>query len=133
MKNDFPFTPFRISASYRLLVWGSRLLCLLLLSALLSLLVLTPGDVEKIRNVDRLHVSGSPQLDRLSFAIENHDAAALTRMLSNPRLALNVRDKEGMTPLLRACRMGWTDGARELLEHGAEAGMTDAWGKTGMH
>jgi hypothetical protein len=53
------------------------------------------------------------------MAVMNRDGRWLAKILKSPTL-VNCRHSTGMTPLFAACYALWHDGAKALLEAGAE-------------
>ncbi|CAM9189274.1 unnamed protein product [Ectocarpus fasciculatus] len=67
----------------------------------------------------------------LRLTIEMADAPTVALLLAaEPPADLSVKDENGGTVLHAACRLGLTDIARLLLEHGADPHVRDARGRT---
>ena len=110
----------------------SRLLWILILTPL-ALALLAPYEEARTPSL-WLGVSDDPKLDPLMAAIELRDEQTLRRLLRDPAIDPNARDREGYTPLTRAARAGWVDGVRLLLDRGADAtAAIDFYGETSLH
>ena len=110
----------------------TRLIWMLIFTPL-ALLLMAPCDEEPRASL-WLGVSDDPKLERFMAAIEVRDGQILRRLLRDPAIDPNARDREGYTPLTRAARAGWVDGVKLLLHRGADANAAiDFYGETSLH
>jgi ankyrin repeat protein len=58
------------------------------------------------------------------------DDSAIVQMLLEKGADTNVKDRQGITPLMKASQLGWATSMRMLLEHGAKVNVKDADGRT---
>lgn len=68
----------------------------------------------------------------LFLAVEQGDVAATLRAL-NKGESVNIRDRDGNTPLIRASFLGKVDIVRTLLDHGADVNAVNDIGWSGLH
>src|SRR3954469_5982654 len=101
------------------------------LVALLAVLVLTQSGVVDSSWVPAWRGPGDAgHLDRLAMAVETRNLEALQQLLTAHPNRLDTMDIDGLNSLLRAASIGWTDGCRVLLDHGAKMSVTDSRGTT---
>ncbi|XP_044728737.1 ankyrin repeat domain-containing protein 49 [Chrysoperla carnea] len=78
------------------------------------------GDIEEEKNPHKSPVT------EILWAAENDELDTLRTLLQKDRTLVNVRDKDGYTPLHRACYSGNLKAIDILLEYGADiAAQTD--------
>src|SRR5437870_11090477 len=106
----------------------SRLLWILMLAPIV-LVMLAPCDDLRQPAV-WLGASDDPTIDQLMTAVEAKDEATFRRLLRDPAIDLNCRDRDGHTPLTRAARIGWVDAVAALVEQGADPNVIDDLGQT---
>jgi len=69
---------------------------------------------------------------RLHRAVKDNDVKSVMRCLDDGE-DVNIRDRDGETPLLQACANGHREIAEILLSHGADINARNNFGKTALH
>jgi ankyrin repeat protein len=75
----------------------------------------------------------SPYSNSLFQAIADKDDRLAELLHNGGSHSINVRDKEGFTPLHRCVLAGWVDGVTLLLEHHPDVTIPDANGQSALH
>src|SRR4051794_7325728 len=110
----------------------TRLLSLLILT-LLVVAIVAPWRDEPCPSAGASgFFSDDPKLDALMMAIESKDEDSFRRLMRDGSIDLNAHDRKDNAALIRATQTGWVLAVRMLLEHGANANVTETMRLTAL-
>ncbi|QLZ67720.1 ankyrin repeat domain-containing protein [Legionella sp. PC1000] len=91
---------------------------------------ITLGAIHKeIRRSD-LHITSTTTL--LLSAVKSRNVELINKLIEKG-VDLNIPNKQGLTPLMLACKHGFNEIVQILLDHGANSDLTDKKGNTVLH
>ncbi|OEH45886.1 Phosphocholine transferase AnkX [Legionella parisiensis] len=84
---------------------------------------------KEIRN-NNLHITSATTL--LLSAVKSRNVALINKLIEKG-VNLNTANKQGLTPLMLACKHGFNEIVQILLENGAKTDLTDKKGNSALH
>ncbi|GCC52565.1 hypothetical protein SanaruYs_28020 [Chryseotalea sanaruensis] len=85
-----------------------------------------------LRQGANINTGDSSRGDTLLHVAASKGHVNLISILLNSGHKLNVQDKEGDTPLIKACKMNKIEAVKKLLEHGADLSLVNERGESAM-